>query len=176
MPADIWNIANFFSLLRILLVPIFVWLALDESYQWAFWVFSIAALTDLLDGWLARHFKLVTPLGIILDPIGDKMLVLSGFLALAANKHIPSWMAAVAVGREVLVVSGIVLLAGFAHRNDIARDIRSTWFGKTGSLLVMAALVLNLAQHAGWLPAPWAGTLVWSLAFALFLNLLDSHG
>ena len=173
MPAPLFNPANLFSLARILLVPLFVWLTLEDYHVAALWVFVFASLTDWVDGWLARRFGWVTPLGVVLDPIGDKLVVLSASIVLAALKEIPAWMAAVAVGREVLMVSGIVLLATYADKNNIRRAVNSTIFGKVCSALVMAGLALVLAHLAGLFPPGWERPLEWGLGTALVLNFVS---
>ena len=170
MTASLFNPANLLTFLRIALVPYFVWLMLVDRHLAAFAVFATAAISDFIDGQLARRFHWETTLGVILDPIGDKLLVLSAFILLAATRHIPAWMGVVAVAREVLVVSGIVLLALFAERTSIRRDIRSTWFGKLGTLLVMAFLTLSLARPAGLLPGSWNGLAHAGLGAALLVN------
>ncbi len=104
------NIPNSLTLLRILLIPIFVViLVLRIPYYGdllAAAIFILAALTDSLDGYLARKYKQITKLGIILDPIADKLLITAALICLVELGRIPGWIAIVILGRE-FAVSGL---------------------------------------------------------------------
>src|SRR5699024_960866 len=102
-----WNLPNALTVLRILLVPVFVWLVLrhggDEtaSRWWAFLVFAIAIITDRIDGDLARAKGLVTTFGKVADPIADKALTGAGFITLSMIGQIPWWITVVILAREI---------------------------------------------------------------------------
>lgn len=104
------NIPNSLTLLRIILIPIFVVVLVLRIPHYgdllAALIFIIAALTDSLDGYLARKYKQVTKLGIILDPIADKLLITSALICLVELGRIPGWIAIVILGRE-FAVSGL---------------------------------------------------------------------
>lgn len=100
------NLPNTITLGRILLIPLFVWLAYEPGPWRSFWaavVFLIAALTDLLDGYLARKNNQVTALGKLLDPVADKLLTLAGFVMLVDQGLAAAWIVIVILGREVAV-------------------------------------------------------------------------
>ncbi len=102
------NLPNSITLLRIFLVPVFVWLYLGPTPERAFWaglVFSAAAFTDFLDGYLARRSGQITNLGKLLDPVADKLLVASGLILLVQSQQVAVWLAIVMIARE-LVVTG----------------------------------------------------------------------
>ncbi|MDO5673090.1 MAG: CDP-diacylglycerol--glycerol-3-phosphate 3-phosphatidyltransferase [Actinomycetaceae bacterium] len=115
------NIANVLTVVRIILVPIFIWLMLMEGVGarwWALAVFCVAAFTDFLDGYLARSMNLITDFGKIADPIADKALVLSAFVLLSVAGALPWWVTALIVLRElgitlmrILMLSKIVIPA-----------------------------------------------------------------
>jgi CDP-diacylglycerol--glycerol-3-phosphate 3-phosphatidyltransferase len=116
------NLANLLTLSRILLIPVFVMLFLSptpERSLAAALVFTIAAVTDLLDGYVARRRGQITKLGKLLDPIADKLLVLSGLILLVQFDRIPALVAIIIIAREVAVTGvraiaaseGIVLAA-----------------------------------------------------------------
>jgi CDP-diacylglycerol--glycerol-3-phosphate 3-phosphatidyltransferase len=123
--ADAGNLPNLLTLLRIAAVPLLVWLLANPTPPEtivAFVVFFVATMTDVLDGWLARRYGLITPLGKLLDPLADKLLVVSTLIMLAMSARtpgIPAWLLVIIIGREFAVTGlrsiaaseGIVLAA-----------------------------------------------------------------
>jgi CDP-diacylglycerol--glycerol-3-phosphate 3-phosphatidyltransferase len=107
------NLPNALTLFRIFLVPILVVVLLTkfEGREYVgLAIFLLAAVTDFLDGWLARRYNEVTRLGMLLDPIADKLLVSCAFISLVELKLAPAWMVAVIIGRE-FAVSGLRSIA-----------------------------------------------------------------
>jgi CDP-diacylglycerol--glycerol-3-phosphate 3-phosphatidyltransferase len=123
--ADAGNLPNLLTLVRILAVPVLVWLLASPSPKTAiltFCIYFVATMTDVLDGWLARRYGLITPLGKLLDPLADKLLVVSALIMLAVtdrDPHMPGWLLVLIVGREFAVTGlrsiaaseGVVLAA-----------------------------------------------------------------
>lgn len=108
-----FNLPNSLTLFRIVLIPVFMLAFLSPSWRLSFLpvaLFAIAALTDLLDGYLARRNNQVTDLGRLLDPIADKLLVLSGLILLVQFQRIEAWLAVAIIAREV-AVSGLRSIA-----------------------------------------------------------------
>lgn len=103
------NAPNLITICRILLVPLTIWLILSNSYAFAFGAFILAGLSDAVDGFLARRFKLQTELGEILDPIADKALLVSIFVALGVLGHLPAWLVILVASRDVLIVGAVVI-------------------------------------------------------------------
>jgi cardiolipin synthase len=103
------NLPNLISLMRLLLVPLTVWLILSEAYGWAFTTFLVAGISDGIDGFLARRFDWRTRLGAYLDPLADKALVVSVFVTLGLLKLIPAWLVITVVSRDVLIVGAVLL-------------------------------------------------------------------
>ena len=97
------------TLARLCAVPLTVWLILTGSFAPAFWVFVAAGVTDALDGALARWFDARTTIGGYLDPIADKALLVSVYIALAAQGLVPVWLAILVVFRDLLIVGGVLL-------------------------------------------------------------------
>ena len=126
-----WNAPNTITVLRIAVVPLLLLLPLwpgKAGSQMAAWLFIAAALSDLLDGWLARRGEQVTRIGKLLDPLADKLLVSTALIVLLSMGRVPpwaSWMVVVIIGRE-LAVTG---LRGFASADG--RIMHATWPGKT---------------------------------------------
>lgn len=97
---------NAISLSRIVLVVPILWLIAVDEFSWAFFLIIIAAFSDGLDGYLAKRFNWHSRLGAVLDPAGDKILVAGTFATLAYLQHIPMWLAAAVILRDVIIVSG----------------------------------------------------------------------
>jgi CDP-diacylglycerol--glycerol-3-phosphate 3-phosphatidyltransferase len=146
------NPANALTLLRLVLVPVFAVALISGKDAVAFALFAAASLSDLVDGWLARRYGWVTPLGIFIDPLADKALQLTAFSLLARQDALPLWVAVVAWSRELIVVTGFVLLALVAE----IRNVKSSLLGKGGTLAQMSALSLLLASQA-WAGPPGSG-------------------
>jgi cardiolipin synthase (CMP-forming) len=103
------SIPNLITLGRILLVPIVVW-AIASGAMWiAFVLFLAAGVSDAVDGYLAKRFGMTTELGAYLDPLADKALIVSIYLALGINGSIPRWLVILVVSRDILIVGGIML-------------------------------------------------------------------
>jgi cardiolipin synthase len=104
------NIPNLITLGRILLVPIVVWAIAYPGTMWiAFVLFVAAGISDAVDGFLAKRFGMATELGAYLDPLADKALIVSIYIALGVNESIPRWLVILVVSRDILIVGGIML-------------------------------------------------------------------
>ena len=103
------NIPNLISVLRLLLVPLTVWLIISEAYGWAFVTFMVAGISDGIDGYLARRFDWRTRLGAYLDPLADKTLLVSVFVTLGLLKLIPAWLVITVVSRDALIIGAVLL-------------------------------------------------------------------
>ncbi len=143
------NIANALTVLRLLLVPVFVWFVLqpgDAMRLAAAVVFAVAALTDQLDGHLARSLNLVTSFGKITDPIADKALTLSAFIALSVDGRLWWWVTFTILVREL----GITLLRFFMLRRAVMAASRG---GKLKTVLQITAIIGLLVPWGAFLPA-----------------------
>lgn len=104
------NLPNILSFARLMAVPLAVWLMIDGAFEFAFWLFVAAGLTDALDGFLAKRFGWETELGSYLDPLADKALLVSVFVVLGWTGHIPLWLTIMVVFRDVFIVGGAVVV------------------------------------------------------------------
>ncbi len=114
------TIPNFLSLIRLVLVPLFIISILSNSFTVGLIIFSVAGITDFVDGYLARRMKQETPMGKFLDPMADKILLTSAYLmlaipSLAIHFHIPVWISVLVVTRDFLIVSLslVIYIAGY---------------------------------------------------------------
>jgi cardiolipin synthase len=96
-------------LARILLVPVIVWAIASNQMQIAFTLFLVAGLSDLVDGFLAKRFGMATELGAYLDPLADKAMIVSIYIALGIADVIPRWLVILVVSRDIMIVAAIVL-------------------------------------------------------------------
>ena len=138
---EVWNVPNALTLFRIFLVPILVVVLLtkfDGKEFVGLAIFLIAAITDFLDGYLARRFKKITRLGILLDPIADKLLVSAALISLVELKVAPAWMIVIIIGRE-FAVSG---LRSIASQQGLAIPASPLGKGKMISQVIAIALLI----------------------------------
>ena len=135
------NLPNKLSLLRVAMIVPFVALALLEA-QWAQYaalgVFALASLTDMLDGRIARKRNQITDFGKFIDPIADKLLVMSALVVFVGQGRMPSWACILMLARE-LAISGFRLVAA-----NSGRVIAAGKLGKVKTVLQMAAVILIL--------------------------------
>lgn len=165
-----WNLPNTITMLRMGVVPVLLLLPIAHdkgSSQLIAWCFIVGALTDLLDGWLARRGKQVTSIGKLLDPLADKLLVSTALIVLLAMGRIPiwaTWMVVVIVGRE-LAVTG---LRGIASAGG--QVVAASWLGKTKAVsqnIAIGALLFHYTTFG--LPAHAIGMVFLGVATALTL-------
>ena len=137
---------NLITLGRLILVPAVVSVIVDGRWEAAFILFVIAGISDAVDGFLAKRFGLATELGAYLDPIADKVLLVSIFVTLAAVHVIPPSLAILVVSRDCMIVGAVVLARVLDHRIPV----RPLWISKlnTSVQIAFAALVLG-AQAFG---------------------------
>jgi CDP-diacylglycerol--glycerol-3-phosphate 3-phosphatidyltransferase len=168
------NIPNFLTIARIFFVPLLVAALVQQDVHlsvrgivitndWlALAIFLVAAVTDLLDGYLARRWQQVTTIGTLLDPIADKLLVSAALISLVQIRAIPAWMVVLIVARE-FAVSGLRSIAAAEGYTIAASDLGKT---KTISQVVAISAVLLSLRHKVFVSA--AGWLMWAVvAFAL---------
>jgi CDP-diacylglycerol--glycerol-3-phosphate 3-phosphatidyltransferase len=151
--SDIWNLPNILTMLRIVLVPFFVWFLLEDNSQHGVWrwaavvAFAVAIYTDKLDGDIARSRNLVTNFGKIADPIADKLLIGSALVLLSALGELPWWITILILVREW----GITALRFFVIRYGVMPASRG---GKLKTVVQTVAIflyILPLNSFAPWL-------------------------
>jgi len=104
MPSRILTPANQITILRMAFVPFFAILVVDQRYRGALAVLTAAALTDMIDGIVARLLKQETPLGVALDPIADKLLMTTAYLTLAFREALPWWLTIMVISRDLAII------------------------------------------------------------------------
>src|SRR3954447_6770355 len=157
----VWTIPNLLSLLRLLGVPLFLWLALGpQADGWAFAVLAFAGASDYFDGKIARRFGQTSRLGVLLDPAADRLYILATIAALAARDIIPIWLAVLIPARDLLLATTVPVL----RRRGYGFALPVNFVGKAATLnLLYAFPLLLLSDGDSWLatvvrPVGWAFT------------------
>jgi cardiolipin synthase len=180
LPNRIWTVPNALSMLRLLGVPLFLWLVLGPHADgWALFVLALSALTDYLDGKIARATGQLSSYGAILDPAADRAYIAAAVIALAIRDIIPWWLVFVLVGREV--VMGVVLLL-MRLRGLGALPVH--FVGKAATFALLYALPLlflgdgvgkvhDAAKALGWAFGWWGILLYW---WGAMLYIIQAQG
>jgi cardiolipin synthase len=129
------------TILRLMLVPAVVLAMLKAQWNWAFAGFVVAGVSDGVDGFIARHFNQASRLGAYLDPMADKLLLVSVFVVLGIAGELPLWLVIAAVSRDVLIVFAVLLSSVMSQPVEMKPLLVSK--ANTAMQLVLAALVLS---------------------------------
>lgn len=174
---ELRSIPNMLSILRLLLVPVFLFLLVSDEFLWALVVLAFASFTDWLDGQIARRFNQETSLGKILDPSADRLFIFATLIGLTLNGNIPAWFAIVIVLRDVLLLFGLPTLRKLGYRS-----LPVHFLGKAGTFALLYALPLLLMSDIwpaaefivlplSWAFAWWGIALYWISGF-IYLHQL----
>lgn len=137
------NLPNLISILRMILVVPVVILMLEGNFEWALGLFLIAGLSDAVDGFLAKRFNWVSRLGEILDPLADKLLMVSCYLVLGWLGYLPTLLVAVVIGRDIIIVLGAIAY----HYNIQSINITPTFISKantTAQILLICIVLFSI--------------------------------
>lgn len=163
MSSRVATIPNLLTVIRMVMIPVFVSLLFYQKFAYALAIFVCAGITDGLDGLLARHFNQKSEFGRILDPIADKLLLVTSFIVLSLPSIVPQpmprhlpvpfWVTASVISRDIFIVVGaaaINIVTGF-------RGFRPSWLGKVNTVVQIFALVyiltaLLIPTISGYLP------------------------
>ena len=138
-------IPNFITLVRIAMVPVFILVLLEERYLAAMILFLIAGITDGLDGYVAKRYHLVTRLGAILDPVADKLLLISAYILLTILGHVPMWLLLSIVFRDLLLVNGFIIHTAIFGPLQMKLSLLS----KVNTVFQIILIVSILTEQAG---------------------------
>jgi cardiolipin synthase len=135
------NIPNFITLGRVMSVPVIFWLLVNGHSRSAFFVLLLAGASDAVDGFLAKRFKWTSELGAYLDPLADKLLIVSIYIALAVSMQIPLWLTIAVVSRDILILLA-VLLSWLMDRPFVIKPLTISKIN-TAAQLILATTVLG---------------------------------
>lgn len=168
------NLPNKLTVVRVLMIPFFVWFMLPSlggemaASKWiALAIFCIASLTDLLDGKIARKYNLVTNFGKFMDPLADKLLVGAAMICLVEMGRLPAWIVIVIISRE-FIISGFRLIA-----SDNGIVIAASYLGKFKTVFQMAMIIVLIAAFEGSVFAVVEQILIWVSLILTIVSLVD---
>lgn len=164
----IWTIPNLLSILRLIGVPVFLYLVLvPQADWWALGLLAFAGVSDWLDGKIARAFNQTSRLGVILDPLADRLYIFAALLGLVVRDVVPWWLMAILVLRDVLIVLALPILRHYGYG-----PLPVNFAGKAATLCLLYAFPLlliaghwgvvgDVAQIVGWAFAIWGTAIYW---------------
>ena len=179
MSSRILTVPNLLTVFRMVLIPVFVSLLFYHRFLWALGVFVLAGLTDGLDGLLARRFGQQSQLGTILDPIADKLMLVTAFIVLSmrsvfpqplpSHLPVPFWVTVAVISRDVFIIVGaaaINMTTGF-------RGFRPSWLGKLNTTVQIGGIAAimfapSIPHYTGYyLPSVYAGVFMLAILSGL---------
>lgn len=113
------NLPNTLTIARIVLIPVFIVAVIYKRYDYALYLFAVAAITDTLDGLFARLTNQKTALGTFLDPLADKFLLVTSFILFSLNGWLPKWLTIAVISRDIIVVIGWFLIYLITHVSNV---------------------------------------------------------
>ncbi|MGI6050239.1 MAG: CDP-diacylglycerol--glycerol-3-phosphate 3-phosphatidyltransferase [Acetivibrionales bacterium] len=156
------NLPNILTVLRMLAVPVFIYFMLENQITIAIIIFMLAALTDIIDGFFARKYDLITTFGKIADPLADKLMQLAALFTLSLKGWIPSIIFWLVLGKELSMILASIYLIKKKY------DTSSKWFGKLTSFLLFVAIILTLFR----VPEQITTILLWCCVLMAIFTLL----
>jgi cardiolipin synthase (CMP-forming) len=158
------NLPNYITLIRIVLIPFFINLMIYGYYRSALAVFVAACVTDALDGLIARVTNSMTELGAVLDPIADKLLILSAFVTLVLLGMLPVWLVIIVVSRDVILILGSLVIYFLGHELKARPSIIGKATTVSQLLVVTLSLVLTtFVNEMAWMQVLYGITAVLTL-------------
>jgi cardiolipin synthase len=154
------NLPNSITLVRVILIPFFVDLMIYGYYRPALLVFIVACCTDAIDGTIARMTNTKTELGAFLDPMADKLLIVSSFVTLAILATLPVWLVIIVVSRDIILALGSMII--YLTGNDLT--IRPSIVGKATTFFQFLAVSLTLVLVAYGIRSQYLQLLYWTTA------------
>jgi cardiolipin synthase (CMP-forming) len=163
------HIPNILTIGRILATPYLFYLVGQHAYTQAIWTFIAIGLTDIADGFIARHFHASSRLGAYLDPIADKLLLSGMFVTLLVAGLMHTWLAVIVLGRDVLI---LLVAAGF-YLTKRSRDFPPSVWGKASTFVQIVFLCFRIGE-LNQIPVHWeVTTLEWAVAALVAISTVD---
>ena len=172
------NIPNFITLGRVISVPVVFWSLLTANYKFAFLIFVAAGISDGIDGYLAKRFNWQTELGALLDPLADKLLIVSIYIGLAVLNALPLWLVVAVVSRDILIVAA-VLLAWLMDQPVRIAPLLVSKLNTLAQLILASTVLADLAFNLGlgdvrfWMA--WATGALTFMSLAAYLKKWLAH-
>ena len=162
------NIPNILTVLRIAMIPAFVMTYRMPAYHWSMAIFLAASATDYLDGHLARKWNQVTPFGKLMDPLADKLMLLTALYCLTDSEHLPAWIF------YTMLIKESVMIAGSVFMLEKKVVVMANWYGKAATVAFILAVFSVFPWHSiTWLAQ--AGTVMLYIALAMSILALVKY-
>lgn len=165
------NIPNFLTMIRFFMIPVFILVffsPIENNILIATYIFILAGITDVLDGYIARKYNLITKAGTVLDPLADKLMQITVLLSFTIADFLPIWVIAVVGLKEILMIIGGLILYFFEQKTVIPADK----YGKIATISFYIA-ILSVAFKAPALLSYFLVTLAVTLTIIAFINYLN---
>lgn len=137
------NLPNFITICRIVLVPFVVWAITSDHMLVAFWLFIVAGISDAVDGFLAKWLRAESEFGAYLDPLADKALLMSIYVALSIVGQLPAWVVIGVVSRDIMILAAVVV-SGVIGK---PLAVRPLWISKLNTIVQIALAAVVLGAH-----------------------------
>ncbi len=155
------NLPNFLTLCRLASIPIVLTFLTRQRYTAALYVFAAAAITDGLDGTVARWFDSRTELGAFLDPFADKLMLVSSFIVLTIDGQLPGYLLSVVAIRDIVIVVGYLMISFFTGERV---PVRPSMMGKLSTFLQLVCVIAVLARAGVYWPVSFSALLITTVA------------
>lgn len=166
------NLPNLLTIIRFLLVPVMTYFLISKNYSLAITFYVLASITDVLDGYIARKYNMITKLGKILDPMADKLLQFSALVGLWIVGIIPFWITFIFFLKEIFMGLGAIKLL---RNKDVV--VPSKWFGKMSTVFFFVAIVFSMLSENVLILKPYVLPMfilaLVSLFFAFIMYLIN---
>jgi cardiolipin synthase len=140
-----WNqLPNTITLARLFMVPALILVLKDEDYRLALLIFLVAGISDALDGYIAKKYNFVTQFGAVLDPVADKLLLVSAYIMLSIIGHVPFWLVLAVVSRDLFIVGGYMVVTSLMG----AVTMNPSLLSKLNTLMQIILVIAILADQA----------------------------
>ena len=159
--SNLLNLPNFLTLCRIGSIPVFLIFLTRQRYTEALFVFAAAAVTDGLDGAVARWFDSRTELGAFLDPFADKLMLVSAFVVLTIDGDLPGYLLSVVLIRDIVIVVGYLMISFFTGERV---PVRPSYLGKLSTFMQLACVIAVLAGAGNYWPSEFNALLIATVA------------
>jgi len=171
------NLPNLLTLMRVLLIPLFVILIINRVFGWALVTFAVAGITDAVDGLIARVTGQRTELGAYLDPIADKLLLSSAFVTLAIIELIPSWLTVIVVARDIIILIGFLMFFLTNHLPKMGPSLVSkiTTFFQISTILLFLISEYHLIPKGLYHQIAIYGVVVFTIISGIHYIFIGTH-
>ncbi|MBE9516359.1 MAG: CDP-alcohol phosphatidyltransferase family protein [Proteobacteria bacterium] len=153
---NINNLPNAITLARIFLVPVLIVVLKQGNYQAALAIFLIAGISDGLDGFIAKRYNMVTHLGAVLDPLADKLLLVSTYVMLTVLGDVPFWLMVAVASRDVLIVGGYLTVTSISG----PVKMQPSWLSKFNTVMQIVLVLIILVQRSYGIDMPLLNTIL----------------